>query len=125
VSQTIPRSISATSSRWGDPGEGGNSMIRVLIIDDSATVRQVLTEELSRDPELEIVGAAPDPYVARQMIADLRPDVLTLDIEMPRMDGLTFLRKLMQHHPLPVVVVSSLATRGSAMALEALEIGAV
>ncbi|MCC7422403.1 MAG: chemotaxis response regulator protein-glutamate methylesterase [Planctomycetaceae bacterium] len=100
-------------------------MIRVLIIDDSATVRQVLTEELSRDPELEIVGAAPDPYVARQMIADLRPDVLTLDIEMPRMDGLTFLRKLMQHHPLPVVVVSSLATRGSAMALEALEIGAV
>jgi two-component system chemotaxis response regulator CheB len=100
-------------------------MIRVLIIDDSATVRQVLTEELSRDPELEIVGAAPDPYVARQMIADLRPDVLTLDIEMPRMDGLTFLRKLMQHHPLPVVVVSSLATRGSAMALEAIEIGAV
>lgn len=98
---------------------------RVLVVDDSAVVRQILTRELGRDPEIEVVGAAPDPYVARDMIVDLRPDVLTLDIEMPRMDGVTFLKKLMHHHPLPVVVVSSLTPKGSELALEALDAGAV
>jgi two-component system chemotaxis response regulator CheB len=100
-------------------------MVRVLVIDDSAVVRKILTTELSKYPGIEIVGTAPDPYVARDLIEDLRPDVLTLDIEMPRMDGLTFLRKLMEHYPLPVVVVSSLTPAGSDMAVEALEIGAV
>lgn len=98
---------------------------RVLVVDDSAVVRQILTRELGRDPEIEVVGAAPDPYVARDMIVDLHPDVLTLDIEMPRMDGVTFLKKLMHHHPLPVVVVSSLTPKGSELALEALDAGAV
>jgi two-component system, chemotaxis family, protein-glutamate methylesterase/glutaminase len=99
--------------------------MKVLIVDDSAVVRQLLTQELSKDPQIEVVGAAPDPYVARQIIAERRPDVLTLDIEMPRMDGLTFLSKLMQHHPLPVVVLSSLSEKGSRVALEALSLGAV
>jgi two-component system chemotaxis response regulator CheB len=99
--------------------------IRVLVIDDSALVRKAISDALARDPELEVVGTAPDPYVAREKIARLDPDVLTLDLEMPRMDGLTFLRILMQHHPLPVVVVSSLAQAGSRAALEALEAGAV
>lgn len=98
---------------------------KVLIIDDSAVVRQLLTEEFSKDPQLEVVGAAPDPYVARQMISSTQPDVLTLDIEMPRMDGLTFLRKLMQHHPMPVLVLSSLSAKGSEVALEAMSLGAV
>lgn len=100
-------------------------MVRVLIVDDSAVVRHVFTTELSRDPDVEVVGAAPDPFVARDMIAEHNPDVITLDIEMPRMDGITFLRKLMQYHPLPVVVVSSLTKRGSELAMEAMEAGAV
>lgn len=100
-------------------------MLKVLVVDDSAVARQLLTQELAKDPEIEVVGAAPDPYVARQIIAERRPDVLTLDIEMPRMDGLTFLSKLMQHHPLPVVVLSSLSEKGSRVALEALSLGAV
>jgi two-component system chemotaxis response regulator CheB len=99
--------------------------IRVLIVDDSALVRKAIGDALARDPELEVVGTAPDPYVAREKIARLDPDVITLDLEMPRMDGLTFLRILMKHHPLPVVVVSSLAQAGSQAALEALEAGAV
>jgi len=99
--------------------------IRVLVVDDSALVRKAIGDALSRDPDLEVVGTAPDPYVAREKIARLDPDVLTLDLEMPRMDGLTFLRILMQHHPLPVVVVSSLAQAGSRAALEAIEAGAV
>ncbi|MCC6797144.1 MAG: chemotaxis response regulator protein-glutamate methylesterase [Candidatus Hydrogenedentes bacterium] len=99
--------------------------IRVLIVDDSALVREILSRELARDPEIEVVGAAPDPYIARDKIVALKPDVLTLDIEMPRMDGLTFLRKLMQHYPLPVIVVSSLTPRGGDIALEALDAGAV
>jgi len=99
--------------------------IRVLIVDDSAVVRQILTRELSRDPQLEVVGAAPDPYVARDKIVQLEPDVITLDVEMPRMDGITFLRKLMEHRPMPVVVLSSLTQQGTATALEALEAGAV
>jgi two-component system chemotaxis response regulator CheB len=100
-------------------------MIRVLVIDDSAVVRRVLTQQLARDAGIEVVGSAPDPYVARDMIAKLHPDVLTLDIEMPRMDGLTFLSKLMKHHPLPVIVVSSLTEAGSRTALRALELGAM
>src|SRR5438105_600944 len=100
-------------------------MIRVLIVDDSALIRQIFQKELARDPELEVVGTAPDAYVARDKIVQLKPDVLTLDIDMPRMDGITFLHKLMQFHPLPVVVVSSLTSRDGALALEALECGAV
>jgi len=99
--------------------------IRVLIIDDSALVRQVLTSILSADHDIDVVGAAPDPYVARDMIKQLAPDVLTLDVEMPRMDGLTFLDNLMRLHPLPTVMVSSLTQRGAEATLEALELGAV
>lgn len=99
-------------------------MIRALVVDDSAVVRQVFKRELSKDPEIEVVGTAPDPYVARDMIAKLKPDVLTLDIEMPRMDGITFLRKLMRFHPIPTVVVSSLTTQGGEIALQALSAGA-
>ncbi len=104
---------------------GTEKKIKVLITDDSATVRQILKRELSRDPMIEVVGAAPDPYVARDMIVKLAPDVITLDIEMPRMDGLTFLRKLMRFHPLPVVVLSSLTEKGSSTALQAMEYGAI
>lgn len=99
--------------------------IKVLIVDDSAVVRQILTRELSRDPEIEVVGTAPDPYVARDKIIQLRPDVLTLDVEMPRMDGITFLTKLMAHYPMPVIVVSSLTTQGTQTAIEAMAAGAV
>lgn len=100
-------------------------MIRVLVVDDSAVVRKVLTEVISAEPDMTVVGSAPDPYVARQMIAQLKPDVLTLDIEMPRMDGITFLQKLMTHFPLPVIVLSSLTPRGSRIALDALQRGAI
>ncbi|MDI6852452.1 MAG: chemotaxis response regulator protein-glutamate methylesterase [Deltaproteobacteria bacterium] len=99
--------------------------IKVLIVDDSAIVRQVFTEIISREPGLEVVGTAPDPYVARDKILQLKPDVITLDMEMPRMDGLTFLKKLMHYHPLPTIIVSSLTPKGSHLALEALEAGAV
>ena len=99
--------------------------IKVLIIDDSAMIRKVFEQELSKDPEIEVVGTAPDPFVGRDKIVYLKPDVITLDIEMPRMDGLTFLGKLMQHYPLPVVVVSSLAQKGGDVALKAIELGAV
>jgi two-component system, chemotaxis family, protein-glutamate methylesterase/glutaminase len=99
--------------------------LRVLVVDDSALVRKTITDCLNLDPGIEVVGSACDPYVAREKIMRLDPDVLTLDLEMPRMDGLTFLRILMQHHPMPVVVVSSLAQAGSQVALDALEAGAV
>ena len=99
--------------------------IRVLIVDDSAIVRKLLAEALSAEPDLEVVGTAPDPFVARDKILSLNPDVLTLDIEMPRMDGLTFLKKLMRFHPMPVVVISSLAQASSRAAIEALQCGAV
>jgi two-component system chemotaxis response regulator CheB len=99
--------------------------IRVLVVDDSALVRHAITAALGGDPEIEVVGSACDPYVAREKIEQLAPDVLTLDLEMPRMDGLTFLRILMKHHPLPVVVVSSLAQQGSQAAMDAIEAGAV
>lgn len=98
--------------------------IRVLVVDDSAVVRKVFTEELSRERGIEVVGSAPDPYVARDKIIKLKPDVLTLDIEMPRMDGLTFLKKLMKHYPLPVIIVSSLTEKGGSLAMEALSLGA-
>ncbi len=103
----------------------GGARIRVLVVDDSATVREVFVRELSRDPGIEVVGAVPDPYAARDLIVRLQPDVVTLDIEMPRMDGLTFLRKLMRHYPLPVIIISSLAAQGGAKALEAIDSGAV
>ncbi|MEI6712929.1 MAG: chemotaxis response regulator protein-glutamate methylesterase [Verrucomicrobiota bacterium] len=102
-----------------------NRKIRVLVVDDSAMVRKMITDALSKDPQIEVVGAAPDPYVARDMIVELEPDVLTLDIEMPRMDGLTFLKILQKHKPMPVVVISSISQAGSAAALEAINSGAV
>ena len=97
--------------------------IKVLIVDDSAIVRKMLTEALAAEPDLEVVGTAPDPFIARDKIQSLRPDVLTLDIEMPRMDGLTFLNKLMRFHPLPVIVISSLGQASSRTAIEALQCG--
>lgn len=100
-------------------------MIRVLVIDDSAVVRKVLTDELSKHPDIEVVGSAIDPYVARDKILQLEPDVLTLDVEMPRMDGLTFLEKLMSQIPMPVVVLSSLTPKNSETAMRALRLGAV
>ncbi len=99
--------------------------IRVLIVDDSAIVRKILTEALSGQADLEVVGTAPDPYIARDKILSLQPDVLTLDIEMPRMDGLTFLKKLMQFHPMPVLVISSLTQASCQIAMQALNLGAV
>ncbi len=99
--------------------------IRVLIVDDSAIVRKIFSEELSKYPDIEVVGTAPDPFVARDKIVNLKPDVITLDIEMPRMDGLTFLRKLMKFYPLPAIVVSSLTPKGGKLTLEAMDIGAV
>jgi len=100
-------------------------MIRVLIVDDSSVVRQVLERELKKDVTIEVVGSAPDPYVARDMIVKLKPDVITLDIEMPRMDGITFLKKLMHYYPIPVIIVSSLSQKGGRLALEAMQSGAV
>lgn len=99
--------------------------IKVLIVDDSAIVRKVFSEELSRYSDIQVVGTAPDPFAARDKIVFLQPDVITLDIEMPRMDGLTFLKKLMKFHPLPVVIVSSLTPKGGRLTLEAMDLGAV
>ncbi|MGE5582300.1 MAG: protein-glutamate methylesterase/protein-glutamine glutaminase [Bacillota bacterium] len=99
--------------------------IKVLIIDDSAMVRKVFSGQLAKDPGIEVVGTAPDPYIGRDKIVYLQPDVIILDIEMPKMDGLTFLEKLMRYYPLPVIIVSSLAKEGCEMALRALELGAV
>lgn len=99
--------------------------IRVLVVDDSAVVREVLSRELDAMPDIEVVATATDPYVARDKIVALRPDVLTLDLEMPRMDGITFLRRLMSYYPMPVIVVSSLTPQGSQAALDALAAGAV
>src|SRR5579859_2618127 len=99
--------------------------IKVLIVDDSALMRQLLTRIFASDPEIAVVGAAGDPYAAREKIIALKPDVLTLDIEMPRMDGLTFLEKLMKGHPMPVVMISSLTDRGAETTLRALSLGAV
>jgi two-component system chemotaxis response regulator CheB len=102
-----------------------NRNIKVLIVDDSAIVRKILSNHLSQQVGIEVVGTAPDPYIARDKIVALEPDVLTLDVEMPRMDGITFLRKLMKYHPMPVIVLSSLTPKGGKMALEALSAGAI
>ncbi|MFP4392198.1 MAG: chemotaxis response regulator protein-glutamate methylesterase [Desulfohalobiaceae bacterium] len=99
--------------------------IKVLVVDDSATVRKVFIRELSKTEDIEVVDTAPDPYVARDKIVQLQPDVITLDIEMPRMDGITFLKKLMHYWPLPVIIVSSLTRNSSKLALEALSCGAL
>ncbi len=102
-----------------------NNKTKVLVVDDSALIRQVLTEILNSDREIEVVGAAQDPYRARDKIKELRPDVLTLDVEMPRMDGITFLSNLMRLHPMPVIMISSLTEKGADVTLQALELGAV
>lgn len=99
--------------------------IKILVIDDSALMRALLTEIIGGAPDLEVVGSAPDPIAAREMIKSLNPDVLTLDVEMPRMDGLEFLGRLMKLRPMPVVMISSLTARGSEVTLQALELGAV
>lgn len=99
--------------------------IRVLIVDDAAVVRQTLTELLESDPQIEVIGAAADPFAAARRLEQQVPDVITLDVEMPRMDGLTFLKKIMSQHPIPVVMCSSLTENGSETALRALEYGAV
>jgi two-component system, chemotaxis family, protein-glutamate methylesterase/glutaminase len=101
------------------------SPAKILIVDDSALIRQLLADIFRQDPELTVVGHAPDPYVAWQKIKDLQPDIITLDVEMPRMDGLTFLEKLMRVHPMPVVMVSSLTEKSCQTTLRALELGAV
>jgi two-component system chemotaxis response regulator CheB len=98
---------------------------RVLLVDDSAVVRKLLGDALRKHDDIEVIGGAADPYIARDMILQLKPDVITLDIEMPRMDGLSFLRKLMEHHPIPAIVVSSLTQQGSTASIEALRIGAI
>ncbi len=102
-----------------------NTNVKVLIVDDSAIVRKILSRQLAQHHGIEVIGTAPDPYIARDKIVALAPDVLTLDVEMPRMDGITFLRKLMKHHPMPVIVLSSLTPKGGKTAMEALAAGAV
>ncbi|MHC4267067.1 MAG: protein-glutamate methylesterase/protein-glutamine glutaminase [Planctomycetota bacterium] len=102
-----------------------NKRIKVLIVDDSAVVRKILSSGLSKQQDIEIVGTAPDPFIARNKILQLKPDVLTLDVEMPRMDGITFLHKLMTHYPIPTIMVSSLTQDGCDATLKALEVGAV
>ncbi len=99
--------------------------VRVLVVDDSALARRIITQAIGRDPRIEVVGSAPDVYVARDKIIELDPDVLTLDVEMPRMDGVAFLKRLMPQHPVPVVVVSALTRAGAAITLDALASGAV
>src|ERR1043165_1366418 len=98
---------------------------RVVVVDDSALVRSLLTEIINRQPDMVCVGAASDPYAAREMIRATNPDVITLDVEMPRMDGIDFLSKLMRLRPMPVVMVSTLTERGAEVTLRALELGAV
>lgn len=99
--------------------------IKVLIIDDSALIRSLLTQIINEQPDMQVVGAAPDPLIARDMIKQTNPDVLTLDVEMPRMDGLDFLERLMRLRPMPVVMISTLTERGSEITMKALELGAV
>jgi two-component system chemotaxis response regulator CheB len=107
------------------PNTVETKQIKVLIVDDSAVVRQMLSRELARHPGIIVVGTAADPYIAHDKIIQFEPDVLALDIEMPRMDGITFLRKLMAYHPMPVIVISSLTGEGTQTAIEAMAAGAV
>ncbi len=102
-----------------------DSTIKILIVDDSLLVRQTLADIFSEDPELEVVGQAHDPYEAAQQLKTMVPDVITLDVEMPKMNGITFLKKLMNQHPIPVIVISTLTQEGSSIAMKALEYGAV
>jgi len=102
-----------------------SNKIKVLIVDDSAVVRQTLSQIISSDPQLEVLATATDPYFAAKKIAEEVPDVITLDVEMPRMDGLTFLKKIMTQHPIPVVIISSLTAKGTETAMKAIELGAV
>lgn len=104
---------------------GANKQTRVLIVDDSAVVRKILSKILSSDPRIDVVGTAPDPFIARDKIKLLNPDVITLDIEMPKMDGITFLRNLMRLRPTPVLMISSLSVKGADVTLDALALGAV
>lgn len=104
-------------------GDGGR--VRVLIVDDSPLVQGIFVQQLSEDPGIEVVGTAPDPYVARNLIVELAPDVVVMDIRMPKMDGLTFLKKLMRYYPIPVIIVSSFAREGGSLAIQALAHGAV
>ncbi|MBF0095499.1 MAG: chemotaxis response regulator protein-glutamate methylesterase [Alphaproteobacteria bacterium] len=106
-------------------GVNGKNKIRVLIVDDSASVRQALTEVLNGDPEIEVMGTAGDPYIAARLIQDEIPGVIVLDVEMPRMDGITFLRKIMQQRPMPVVICPSLTEEGSETFMQAIDAGAV
>src|SRR5579862_8936523 len=120
------KSTSWSAARFIDAGwTSVNKKIRVLIVDDSSLVRQMLTDILNEAPDIEVVGVASDPLFARERIKALNPDVLTLDVEMPRMDGLTFLSNLMRLRPMPVLMVSSLTERGAQTTLRALELGAV
>lgn len=116
-----------TNSKLTDPvdQQPASRRIRVLIVDDSAIVRKLLTQALEREPDIEVVGTAPDAFVARNKVLALRPDVLTLDIEMPGMDGITFLRKLMQARPMPVIIISSLGHSSCRAGMDALRAGAV
>jgi len=118
--------MSADGDTSVDKGEGGEpKRIRVLIVDDSAVARDLLDRGLSRDPRIEVVGKASDVFAARDKIVFLKPDVMTLDVEMPKMDGIEFLRRLMPQYPIPTVVVSAVTTEGSRRALEALDAGAL
>lgn len=108
-----------------EPSMGTSNKTRVVVVDDSALVRSLLTEIINRQPDMQCVGAASDPFAAREMIRTLNPDVITLDVEMPRMDGIDFLSKLMRLRPMPVVMVSTLTERGADVTLRALELGAV
>ena len=118
-----PRTV--VESPAGEQKDWSMAKTRVLIIDDSALIRSLLSEIIGKQADLEVVGAAPDPLVAREMVRALNPDVLTLDVEMPRMDGLDFLEKLMRLRPMPVVMVSTLTERGAEVTLRALELGAI
>jgi two-component system, chemotaxis family, protein-glutamate methylesterase/glutaminase len=112
-------------ARTAEPAGRPKGAVRVVVVDDSAIVRKLLVDGLKHEPGIEVVGTAADPFQARELIVRLEPDVITLDIEMPRMDGLSFLRKLMEHRPMPVIIISSLTQRGSATAIEALRAGAI
>ncbi len=102
-----------------------NNKIKVLVVDDSAVIRKILSSSLNKYKDIEVIGTAPDPFVARNRILQLKPDVITLDVEMPRMDGITFLNKLMTHYPIPTIMVSSLTQKGCDATLKALEVGAI